>query len=168
MTEGHGPHRKRVSATGGSDARTPTALRGRADKAPVDKPHRCRDLSRCLNVERRLECGGELHKEAARGVDGVTWPAYAEQLQANGEAVVERLPQKRYRAQRSRRRDIPKGNGPERPGGIPVIEDKRLQAACASILTAISAQEVLASREGDRPGRGAGDAVRDLQDGRYG
>ena len=53
-----------------------------------------------------------------------------------------------------------------------MIEDKLLQAACASILHAIDAQAVLACREGYRPGRGAGEAVRDLpcdrQYGRYG
>jgi retron-type reverse transcriptase len=53
-----------------------------------------------------------------------------------------------------------------------VIEDKLLQAACARLLNAIYEQEFLASSYGYRPGRGAGDAVRDLtfdlQYGRYG
>src|SRR4030095_15224204 len=61
-----------------------------------------------------------------------------------------------------RRHDIPKGNGQERSLGIPVIEDKLLQTAGARILKAISAQEFLGCSDGDRPGRGAGDAVRDL------
>jgi RNA-directed DNA polymerase len=82
------------------------------------------------------------------------------------------LKQKRYRAKRLRRRYLPKGNGQERPLGIPVIEDKLLQAAGASILHAIDEQEVLAGRYGYRPERGAGEAVRDLpvdlQYGRYG
>jgi RNA-directed DNA polymerase len=55
---------------------------------------------------------------------------------------------------------------------MPVIEDKLRQAACASILNAIDAQEVLGCRNGYRPGRGAGEAVRDLSFdwpyGRYG
>jgi group II intron reverse transcriptase/maturase len=105
-------------------------------------------------------------------VDGVTWQAYAENLQANVEAVVERLQQKRYRAKLIRRRYMPKGNGQERPLGLPVIEDKLLQAACASILNALQEQECLACRDGYRPERGAGAAVRnltfDLQYGRYG
>jgi group II intron reverse transcriptase/maturase len=46
--------------------------------------------------------------------------------------------------------------------GIPVIEDKLLQAACARILTAIYEQDFLVVSYGYRPGRGAGDAVRDL------
>jgi hypothetical protein len=48
-------------------------------------------------------------------VDGVTWQAYAEHLQAHVEAVVERLQQQRYRAKLMRRRHSPKGNGQERP-----------------------------------------------------
>jgi RNA-directed DNA polymerase len=125
-----------------------------------------------LNVELLLECWGDLNKDAASGVDGVTWQRYAENLQANVEALVERLKKKRYRAKLIRRRYIPKDNGQERPLGIPVIEDKLLQAACARLLNAIYEQEFLGCSYGYRPGRGAGDAVRDLtfdlQYGRYG
>jgi len=99
----------------GSEARQPTSLRGIADKAKTDKQHRFRDLYRCLNVELLLEGWGDLHKDAASGVDGVTWQAYAENLQAKVEAVVERLKKKRYRAKLIRRCYIPKGNGQERP-----------------------------------------------------
>jgi RNA-directed DNA polymerase len=156
LTEGRSPHRTLAPHTVGSEARKPTALRGRADQAKADKQHRFRDLYRCLNVEFLLECWGDLHPDAASGVDGVTWHAYAENLQANVEALVERLTQKRYRAKRIRRRYIPKGNGQARPLGIPVIEDKLLQAACARILNAIYAQEFLACSDGYRPDRGPG------------
>ena len=137
MTEGRSPHRILAPDTVGSEARKPTSLRGIANKAKADKPPRCRDLYSCLNVELLRECWGDLNKDAASGVDGVTWQAYAENLQANVEAVVERLKKKRYRAKLIRRRDMPKGNGHERPLGSPVIEDKLLQAACARILHAI-------------------------------
>lgn len=115
MTEGHSPHRTRAPDTGGSEARQPTSLRGIADKATADKPHRCRDRYRGLNVALLWDGWGDLHKDAASGVDGVTGHASAENLQAPVEALVERLKQKRYRAQLMRRRDMPKGNGPERP-----------------------------------------------------
>src|SRR5919109_1350516 len=172
VTEGRSPHRKLAPDTVGPEARKPTSLRGIADKAKADKQHRFRDLYRCLNVEFLLDCWGDLNTDAASGVDGVTWHAYAENLQANVEALVERLKQKRYRAKLIRRRYIPKGNGQERPLGIPVIEDKLLQAACARILNALDEQEVLGCSYGYRPARGAGDAVQDLtfdlQYGRYG
>jgi RNA-directed DNA polymerase len=138
----------------------------------ADKQHRCRDLYRGLTVELLLECGGDLNKDAARGVDDVTWHADAENLQAHVEALVARLKQTRYRAKLMRRRYSPRGNGQERPVGLPVIADKRLQAAGASLLQAIYAQELLVWRYGDRPERGAGGAGRDrtfdLQYGRYG
>jgi RNA-directed DNA polymerase len=171
LTEGRRPPRKRAPDTVGSAARTPTSRRGIAHKAKADKPHRFRDLYRGLNVELLLECWGDLNKDAASGVDGVTWHAYAENLQANVEVLVERLKQKRYRAKLSRRRDLPQGNGQERPFGMPVIDDTLLQAACTRSLNAIDEQELLACSDGYRPERGAGAAVRDLtcdlQYGRY-
>jgi RNA-directed DNA polymerase len=155
VTEGRSLHRTLAPDTGGPETRKPTSRRGIADKAKADKQRRFRDLYRCLNVELLLECWGELHKDAASGVDGVTWQAYAEHLQANVEALVERLKQKRSRAKLIRRHYIPKGNGQERPFGIPGIEDKLLQAAGARILTAIYAQECLACSDGYRPKRHA-------------
>jgi hypothetical protein len=50
----------------------------------------------------------------------------------------------------------------ERPRGIPALEDQLVPLACAKLLTAIYAQELLDGRYGYRPGRGALDAVRDL------
>jgi hypothetical protein len=162
VTEGRRPHRPLAPDTVGSATRKPTFLRGRANKANADKRHRFWDLDRGLPAELLLDCWGDLNKEAASGVDGVTWHAYAEHLQANVEALVERLKQKRYRAKLIRRRYISQDNGPERPLGIPVIEDKLLQAAGARILNAIYEQEFLACSYGARPERGAGEAVRDL------
>ena len=114
-TEGRSPHRPLAPATVGPETRTPTCRRGIADKAKVDKRHRFRDLYRCLNVELLLDGWGDLQTDAASGVDGVTWHAYAEHLQAHVEALVERLKQKRERAKRIRRHSSPKGNGQERP-----------------------------------------------------
>jgi RNA-directed DNA polymerase len=172
VTEGRRPPRKLAPDTVGPEARKPTARRGRAAKAKADKRHRFRDLDRGLNVALLLDCWDDLNKDAASGIAGVTWPRYAETLQTNVEALVEPLKQKRYRAKLMRRRDMPKGTGQARPLGIAVIEDKLLQAACASIRKAIYAQEVLGCSYGSRPERGAGDAVRDrtldLQYGRYG
>ena len=131
-------------------------------KAKANKKHRFRDLYRLLNTDLLISCWPQMNKDAASGVDGVTWEAYGKNLHANVEALVKRLKSKRYRARLILRHYIPKENGKERPLGIPVIEDKLLQAACAKILTAIYEQEFHAFSYGYRPGRGAGDAVRDL------
>jgi RNA-directed DNA polymerase len=56
--------------------------------------------------------------------------------------------------------------------GIPALEDKLVQLACAKLLMAIYEQDFLDCSYGYRPKRGALDAVRDLtfdlQYGRYG
>ena len=158
--------------TVGSEQHEPTSLRGIANKAKADKHHRFRDLYRCLNAELLLHCWRDLNKAAASGVDGVSAAAYAENLHANIEALAERLKSKRYRAKLVRRHYIPKENGKERPLGIPAVEDKLVQAACAKLMTAIYEQDFLESSYGYRPKRGAGDAVKDLtfdlQYGNYG
>jgi retron-type reverse transcriptase len=83
-------------------------------------------------------------------------------LQANLQALAERLKTKRYRAKLVRRVDIPKDNGKERPLGRPAVEDKRVQRGCAKGLTALYEQDFLDGSYGYRPQRGALDAVKDM------
>ncbi len=172
VTEVRSPHRQLLPDTVGPEDQEPTSLRGRANKAKADTRHRCRDLSRCVDAALVLDCWQDLKKAAASGVDQVTADAYAVNLHGNIEALVQRLKTQRYRAKLVRRCDIPKANGTERPLGIPALEDKLVQRACAKLLTAIYAQDFLECSDGYRPGRGALDAVRDLtfdlQYGRYG
>ena len=156
----------------GSEQREPTSLWGIANKAQTDKQHRFRDLYRCLTAELLLDSWTSLNKDAASGVDHVTAAMYAENLHANIEALVERLKSKRYRAKLVRRCYIPKENGKKRPLGIPALEDKLVQAACAKLLNAIYEQDFAACSYAYRPNRSAKDAVADLtfnlQVGRYG
>ena len=115
LTGVRSPQRNLMPDTVGSDYHKPTSLRGIANKARVDKQHRCRDLYRGLDAELLLDCWSELHKDAASGVDGMTVEAYAANLQGNIEAVAQRLKTKRYRAQLVRRWYLPKDKGKERP-----------------------------------------------------
>ena len=57
---------------------------------------------------------------------------------------------------------MPKGNGQERPWGIPALEDQRVPWACAKLLTASYEPDLLDCRDGYRPERSALDAVKDL------
>jgi len=158
--------------TVGSEQHEPTSLRGIARRARACKHHRFRDLYRNLNAGFLLSCWGDLNKSAASGVDEVTAQAYQEDLEANIQALAERLKTKRYRAKLVRRCYIPKENGKQRPLGIPALEDKLVQLASAKLLTAIYEQDFLDSSYGYRPNRSAKEAVADLtfnlQYGKYG
>jgi len=70
-----------------------------------------------------------LLKDAASGVDGMTFQEYEKNLEANLDDLVGRLKRKAYRARLVRRKYIPKGPGKFRPLGIPVLKDKLLQVA---------------------------------------
>ena len=93
----------------------------------------------------------------------VTAEAYEENLEANIKALEKRLIQKRYRAKLVRRCYIPKGIGEERPLGIPALEDRLLQLACAKILTSIFESDFVETSYAYRPKRSAKEAIEDLQ-----
>lgn len=162
LTEVRSPQRPLVPDKVGPDQDETSCLRGIVIKAKADKQHRFQDLYRQLDADFLLHCRGDLNQDAASGVDGVTAAEYAADLHANLQRLAERLKAKRYRAQRVRRVYIPKENGKERPLGIPALEDKLVQLACAKLLGAIYESDFLTCSYGYRPGRGALDAVRDL------
>lgn len=115
-----------------------------------------------LDVDLLLECWKELNKSSASGVDEVTAADYGQELIGNIRKLAKRLKAKQYRTKLVRRVYIPKDNGAERPLGIPALEDKLVQMACAKILGAIYEQDFLPASYGYRPMRGAKDAVLDL------
>ena len=114
--------------------------------------------------------------KANKGASGIDRQSI-EAFQANEGKYLEELQESlrvnRYEAKPVKRVWIPKlGSKEKRPLGIPALEDKLVQLACAKLLTAIYEQEFLDCSYGYRPGRGALDAVRgltfDLQYGTYG
>ncbi len=104
-----------------------------------------------------------LRKDAAVGVDGVTFEAYGEQLVANLQALRARMKAGQYRHQPIRRVNIPKDNGATRPIGVSTVEDKIVQGALCDVLEAVYEQDFLDCSYGFRPGRSAHDAIRALQ-----
>ena len=171
LTEVRSPQRQLAPDNVGLEQSEPTFLWGIANKAKSSKRHRFRDLYRCLNEALIYHAWESLNKRAASGVDRVTAEAYAEDLHANIQRLVERLKTKRYRTKLVRRVYIPKENGKQRPLGIPALEDRLVQAAAAKVLTAIYEQDFLDCSHGYRVGRSAHDAVaeltRELQFGPY-
>jgi len=139
-----------------------TSLRGIANRAKRDEKARFGNLSNLLNEQNLRGCFYQLRKKAASGVDGVTFEEYERDLETNLRHLVERLKRGTYKAKLVRRKHIPKGKGKTRPLGIPVLEDKLLQLACAKILGAIYEEDFLECSWGYRPGRGAREASRVL------
>src|SRR2546426_3230782 len=139
-----------------------TFLRAIAEKAFKDKHHHFGDLYRRLNRDVLRLSFFRLRKDAASGVDGVTFQQYERNLESNLADLEGRLKRKAYRARLVRRKYIPKGNGKLRPLGIPVLEDKLLQMSVTQILLAIYEVDFLPCSYGYRPGVSAHDAIRDL------
>jgi len=110
------------------------------------------------------QCFYRLRKDAASGVDKVTFQDYERNLEANLADLEDRLRRKAYRARLVRRKYIPKGNGKLRPLGIPVLEDKLLQMAVTQILLAIYEVDFLPCSFGYRPGLSAHAAIKALTD----
>ena len=102
-----------------------------------------------------------LKKDAAAGVDGVTWDMYGEGLDERLLDLHRRLHRGgAYRAPPVRRVEIPKPDGGTRPLGIAALEDKVVQKAVVDvILTPIYEVVFLGFSYGFRPGRGAHDAL---------
>jgi group II intron reverse transcriptase/maturase len=103
-----------------------------------------------------------LRKEAASGIDGVTFREYEQDLEANLADLEGRLKRKAYRARLVRRKYIPKGGGKLRPLGLPVLEDKLVQVVVTQILLAIYEEDFLPCSYGYRPDLSAQDAIKEL------
>ena len=142
----------------------PTFLRAIAEKAYRHKHYRFGGLYRYLNQDVLRQSFRQLRRDAASGVDGVTFQEYEKHLEANLADLVGRLKRKAYRARLVRRKYIPKSPGKLRPLGIPVLEDKLLQLAVTQILLAIYEVGFCPCSYGYRPGLGAHDAIRVLTD----
>jgi RNA-directed DNA polymerase len=100
-----------------------------------------------------------LKRNAAPGVDGVTWQDYEVTLEPNLQALHDRVQRGAYRASPSRRKYIPKPDGRLRPLGIASLEDKILQRAVVAVLNAIYEEDFLGFSYGFRPQRSQHDAL---------
>ena len=97
-----------------------------------------------------------LKRDAAPGVDGLTWRTYEADLDRNLTDLHERVHRGAYRALPSRRTYIPKADGKQRPLAIAALEDKIVQRATVAVLNAIYEEDFLGFSYGFRPGCGTG------------
>ena len=100
-----------------------------------------------------------LKREAAPGVDGVTWQEYGEDLEGRLSDLHGRIHRGAYQAQPSRRVWILKADGRQRPLGIAALDDKVVQHAVGRVLNQIWEEDFLGFSYGFRPGRGQHDAL---------
>jgi RNA-directed DNA polymerase len=87
-----------------------------------------------------------MKRDAAPGVDGMTWEAYEEDLDRRIENLHARVKRGAYRALPARRSYIPKEDGSKRPLAIAALEDKIVQRAVAAVLSAIYEEDVCCER----------------------
>jgi len=102
-----------------------------ARKAKAALRERFTALAHHLSVEFLKETFGQMNRHGAPGVDRVSMRAYGQNLESNLAKLVDRLKRRAYDAPPVRRVYIPKAGNPQklRPLGIPVVEDRLLQAA---------------------------------------
>jgi group II intron reverse transcriptase/maturase len=100
-----------------------------------------------------------LKRDAASGIDGLTWPTYEADLDRNLTDLHERVHRGAYRALPSRRTYIPKADGKQRPLAVAALEDKIVQRATAAVLNAIYEEDFLGFSYGFRPKRGQHNAL---------
>jgi RNA-directed DNA polymerase len=112
-----------------------------------------------ISVELLDDSFYELKRDAAAGIDGLTWKAYEQDLDRKLEDLHARVHRGAYRALPSRRRYIPKPDGRERPLAIAALEDKIVQRAVVALLNAIYEEDFLGFSYGFRPERGTHDAL---------
>jgi len=106
-----------------------------------------------------------LKKQAAPGVDRVTWREYEQGVETRITDLHDRVHRGAYRAQPSRRVYILKPDGRQHPLGIAALEDKIVQQAVATVLNQIYEGDFLGFSYGFRAGRSAQDALDSLSAG---
>jgi group II intron reverse transcriptase/maturase len=112
-----------------------------------------------LSVDLLREAFLVLKRDAAPGMDGLTWQTYAADLERNLTDLHARVHRGAYRATPSRRTYIPKADGRQRPLAVAALEDKIVQRATVAVLNCIYEEEFLGFSYGFRPKRGQHDAL---------
>ena len=102
--------------------------------------------------------------KGAAGVDHVTLERFGRQKEKELLGLHEQLRSGRYAPNSVRRTWIPKGNGEQRPLGIPTVRDRIVQTAGRNVLEPIFERECAEHSYGFRPGRSAKDALRRVDD----
>lgn len=123
------------------------------EAAARDKRLRFTSLMHHVTPHLLHESYKSLRRDAACGVDEVTWDEYQKGLEERLLELHDRVQSGRYRAKPSKRIYIPKPDGRQRPIGIAALEDKIVQSAVRRVLEVIYEEDFLNFSHGFRPGR---------------
>jgi len=129
------------------------------EAAKKDKRLQFTALLHHVSVPLLLDSFYALKREAAPGVDGLTWQEYETDLDKRLEDLHSRVHRGTYRALPSKRAYILKQDGRQRPLGIAALEDKIVQHAVGTVLNQIYEEDFLGFSYGFRPRRGTHDAL---------
>ena len=136
-----------------SGERVSQGLSGVREAAKKRRQERFTALLHHVSVDLLRDSYYALKRQAAPGVDGVTWQEYETGLEDRLVDLHNRVHRGAYRAQPSRRVYIPKADGRQRPLGIAALEDKIVQQAVVTILNQIYEVDFQGFSYGFRPGR---------------
>ena len=142
-----------------SRARVTQALARVRKTARQRKKEKFTALFHHLSVDLLREAFLVLKRDAAPGMDGLRWQAYAADLERNLTDLHARVQRGAYRASPSRRTYIPKADGRQRPLAVVALEDKIVQRATVAVLNCIYEEEFLGFSYGFRPKRSQHDAL---------
>jgi RNA-directed DNA polymerase len=124
------------------------------------KEQRFTALLHHVSIDQLREAFYALKRDAAPGVDGLTWQDYETDLERRLVDLQDRVHRGGpYHPLPSRRRYIPKSDGRQRPLAVAGLEDKIVQRAMQEMLNAIYEEDFLGFSYGFRPGRSQHDAL---------
>ena len=122
------------------------------EAAKRDKNLRFTNLMHHFTIDLLRAAYDDLKRDAASGVDEMTWHEYGEGLEDRITDLHGRVQSSRYRAKPSKRVWIPKPDGRQRPIGIAALEDKIVQQAAVWVLNRIYEEDFFGFSYGFRPG----------------
>lgn len=164
------PVERRAGAKGNADQRSTLRTQGRdgvaqgldriRQAARQGKETQFTALLHHVDIDLLREAFYDLKRDAAPGVDAMTWHDYEGDLDSRLADLHDRVHKGGpYRPLPSRRRYIPKADGRQRPLAVAALEDKIVQRAVQVVLNAIYEEDFLGFSYGFRPGRGQHDAL---------
>ena len=160
---------QRAGAKGNADEQSTHRTQGRErvsqalervrKAARLRKEEKLTALLHHINDDLLREAFFALKRDAAPGVDGMTWRIYEADLDLKLTDLASRVHGGAYRALPSRRTYILKADGRQRPLAVAALEDKLVQRATVEVLNCIFEEDFLGFSYGFRPGRGQHNAL---------